>query len=399
MNVNHGLRSRAVSLLGVTGFILFSTTNVLAGETLKDLEREIRVLIDSSKSSVVTVSARFSSDAPAKKDNGILSFFKTESPQAPVSFMNIGSGIIFNKDGYILTRSSIVVGAELISVRLSSGDDIKAEFVGQDPETGFAIIKVKHKSLKPAKLGNSDTVVPGDWNLLIGNSLGVYPSVTFGTVNGLRKDGMLQISADLNPGNNGNPIINSDGEVIGLIAGLLNTFDEFSLYRIDQKSHLTTLAYPINWIKRIADDIIQYGYLRKGWMGVVGYYDRWTPEIREIKQNSPAQKAGLTKGDIIVRFAAKQVKTIAELARLVEYSFPGEEVDLQYLRAGKLFDTTLKIGERKQPDDPVRQFSNRAAVVGTPSLKDINERNLLIGRRIEQLEKELLQLKKMMNSK
>lgn len=368
-----------------------------AGETLKTLEREIQALIDSTTHSVVTVSAHFSSEAQSQKESGLFSFFKSEKSQPPITYVNIGSGIVYERDGYILTRSSIVLGADRIRVTLFNGKEIPAEFVGYEPESGFAVIKIEYQPLQAAHLGNSDDIVPGSWNIMIGNSYGVYPSVTFGTVNGLRNDGMLQISADLYPGNNGNPVLNVDGEIIALIAGRLNTFDEMTVPAVGQQTNFATLAYPINWVKRIADDIINYGYVRKGWLGVVGYHDSWQPTIRKIKDNSPAKKAGLSEGDVIVKFSYKNVKSISELARLVEYTTPGETVNLEFLRDGKLHQANIRIGERK----PVTDLAPRSSsgVVGKPAALSVQERTLFIEHRIEQLEKELAHLKKMVQGK
>jgi len=369
-----------------------------AGETLTSLEREIRTLIDSTKTSVVTVSAHFAGEQRREKESGILSFFKTESPQAPVSYINIGTGIIFNEQGHILTRSSIILGAEFIKVIFASQEEVTADFVGYDPETGFAVIKVAHSGLQPARLGNSDAVVPGAWNLMIGNSLGVYPSITFGTINGVREDGMLQISADLNPGNNGNPIFDVRGDVIGLIAGRLNVFDDGSLLNGYARTHTTILAYPINRIKRVAEDIIAYGYVRKGWLGVMGYYDSSTPKIGEIKHNSPAENAGLSEGDVIVKFSLRDVRSISDLARLVERATPGESVPLEYLRSGKRYQTVVKIGEKKRkPSASAEQQGSRTLTTPIPYPR--HERNDFIVRRIEQIEHELQQLKKMVHSR
>ena len=131
-------------------------------------------------------------------------------------------------------------------VTFSNGVESPAIFVGHDPETGFAVLKTQIEYLIPARLGDSNNIVPGAWNLMIGNSLGVYPSVVFGSINGIRNDGMIQISANLNPGNNGSPILNTKGEVVGLVAGQMNPRESLTNSFLDYDFHATILAYPMD---------------------------------------------------------------------------------------------------------------------------------------------------------
>ncbi|RMF62907.1 MAG: PDZ domain-containing protein [Calditrichaeota bacterium] len=400
-------KAKRLSFFITLGLVCSTAPLLHAGETLRILEREIQTLIDSSKQSVVTVTARFSTVVSSEKETGLLSFFKSENP-TPRSraHINVGSGIIFDRQGYILTRSSIVLGAEADFVTLADGRELNAQFVGHDPETGLAILKVDSAGLKPARFGNSDRVVPGSWALLIGNSVGVYPSIVLSAVNGIRNDGLIQISASLSPGNNGSALISAEGEVIGVVAGRIDPrvgFDQtISIYDLNA----TTLAYPINWIKKIARDIIEYGHVRKGWLGVVGYYDGRKPKIRAIKENSPAEKAGLTKGDVILKFSNKEVKNISELARMVEYTVPGQEVSLEYMRGGEVRRVDVEIGQKAAPDVTLgasagsgpQAFLPQTQEVNTPG-HDLNPREKdLLEKRINRLEWELRQLKKLVGA-
>ncbi|MFQ5770615.1 MAG: S1C family serine protease [bacterium] len=397
----------SILLFAITFPLLRVTGSVFAGETLKGLEREISKLIDSSKVSVVTVASRFSQEVYIEKESGILSFFKTEVQKQAISYVNIGSGIILDDSGHILTRSSIVWGAESNIVTIANGKELSAEFVGHDPETGFAVIKqIDDENLKPAKLGNFDGITPGSLIVMIGNSLGVFPSIDFGVINGIRDDGMIQISTNLNPGNNGSPIFNLSGEVIGLVAGRLNV--QHSMFEPVQGYNYTetTLAYPIDWIKKIAQDIIQFGYVRRGWLGVVGYHDTGKPKIRKIKENSPAQQAGLNEGDIIVKYSNIEVKSISELVHLVEYTPPGQTVAIEFNRSGEMLRAEIAIGERSIqntydlgfiPNNPTRNIlldkTSTSTIRGYPA--DLIERNKFLEMRINDLEKELNKLKKM----
>ncbi|MFQ5649656.1 MAG: S1C family serine protease [bacterium] len=379
-----------------------------AGETLAALEKEILVLIGSTKESIVTVTSYFSQEVSIEKERGILSFFRSETEKKSLSYINIGSGVIFNEAGYILTRSSIVWGAEKNVVTLVDGREVPAQFVGQDPETGLSVLKIEVENVAPARLGDSDEVLLGSWNFMIGNSLGVYPSITFGSVNGLRNDGMIQLSAILNPGNNGSPIINLQGEVVGVVAGQLNPASAMSELPLGD-FHSPTLAYPINWVKRIANDIIKFGYVRKGWLGVVGYRDGQKPKVSQIKEDSPAQQAGLVEGDVILRFSYKEVRSISELARLVEYTPPGETVSLEYRRGDKILLTNVKVGEKTAIDtlaarasfpNPGAEFLPRPSetLESRNVLLHFLEKNEVLERRINRLESEMMRLKKLLES-
>lgn len=402
------LKAISIHFLSTALLVFFSGSSAFCGNSLKNLEKDISTLIDSSKVSVVTVASRFSQEVYVEKESSILSFFKTEVEKKAITYINIGSGIIFDKNGHILTRSSIVLGSVSNSVTLANGEEYPASFVGHDPETGFAVIKIAGDGLKPAHLGSSDTISLGSWIIMIGNSLGVYPSVVLGSINGLRADGIIQVTANLEPGNNGSPIFNTKGEVIGVVAARMNTNEGVpQSFRASSFSY-TILAYPINWIKRIAQDLIQFGHVRKGWLGVVGYHDGVNPRISEVIDNSPAHNAGLTVGDVIVRFSGKEVRSIAELAHLVEYSVPGKTVTLDYMRAGKLFNVDIEIGEKSVNDvasSELYQAPNYSAFVDRamkpwPHNYPLNwvERNQMLEMRIMNLEKELEKLKSMIES-
>lgn len=404
-------RQRNLSKFLTTTFLIFKfAPNAFCGETIEDLARELNRLIDSSKVSVVTVVARVSHEIYVEKESGILSFFKPERQKQAISYVNVGTGLIVDKEGHIVTRSSIVSDADYSSVTLANGEEIPAKFIGHDPETGFAVIKIAHADLKPAHFGRSEGIRPGSWIVMIGNSLGAFPSIDFGAINGLRSDGLIQISANLNPGNNGSPIISLKGEVIALVAGRINAQEHFVDPFKDPIYSGITLAYPIDWIKRIVEDLIQVGYVRKGWLGVVGYYDDRQPKIREIKENSPAQRAGLTKGDVIMNYADFKVENISELIRLVEYTSPGQTVTVEFMRDEKILKTDIEIGEKSRPTGSelsrrspptvsITNYGTTAAEVPQRFPLDLFEQNRLLEKRIERLEAALFKLQRTVQSK
>lgn len=387
--------------------VLFLYQNVFSGETLKKFEQELQELVLSNKASIVTVRAEFSHKIQVQKESGLFSLFKneTEPEVKEFSFVNIGTGVVFDESGHIITRSSIVLGALKNEVSFSNGMMLQAEFVGNDPGTGFAIIKVdpsKLETLQPAKFSDSANVNAGSWNFIMGNALGVYPAIVIGTVNGVREDGMIQISANLSPGNNGSPIINLKGEVIGLVAGQLMPDGDIAVNWGRFGTSQTTMAYPCNWVKKIANDIIAYGYVKRGWLGVVGYYDGDRPKIRQIKANSPAQKAGLAEGDIVLKFSGRKIRNISHFAKIVENTSPGRLVKLEFMRADQIYSTEVELTEKRKTgnysfsSDSLKSQNVNSKVyelAGQKNNYQIQRRNQILVERVNYLEQELEKIK------
>ncbi|MCG8606507.1 trypsin-like peptidase domain-containing protein, partial [bacterium] len=372
------------------------------------LEREIRRFIDSSQVSVVTVTSRFSQEVDVEQESGILSFFKSSVKKQPLSYINVGTGIIIDDQGHVVTRSSVVLGSEYNSVTTADGRELEAEFIGYDPETGFSVLKLAGDGgFKPASLAAAVEIIPGSTTIMIGNSLGVFPSIFLGTVNGVMQDGMIQLSVNLNPGGNGSPIYDLKGNVIGLVAGRLNVQQNFTATSTGFHYNEPTLAYPIKWIKRVADDLIAYGHIRKGWLGVVGYYDGNRPKVREIKVDSPAEQAGLVKGDIIVKYSSHAITNISELVHLVETTRPGMRVAIEFLRGDQVLQKEIEIGE-KSIASVILPALDRSAGIQRPSdeqetnqtdFRSLIERNRVLEIRINYLEKEIEKLKSLLKSK
>ncbi len=370
----------------------------LAGETLSSLDKELQSLIDSTKQSVMTVTATFS-QVVIEEGAGLFPFFRTPSGKRPVTFTNIGTGVVFDQLGHVITRSSIVTGAESIMLTMADGRQFQADFVGHDYATGIAVLKTGALNLQPMAFSSADEILPGSFSVIIGNSLGVYPSVALGMVNGLRNDGLLQVSASLLPGNNGSPLISLNGELIGLLAGQLNSNPGFFIPSMVFQNNATVVAYPVGWIKRIGEDLIELGYVRKGWLGIVGAHEGPHPEIGEIRPDSPAQKAGLVAGDIILKFSHKDVNSISELARVVEFTVPGTRIQIEYMRGSLHAETTVAVGEKSREDWPENSWNR---VEGVPIMDAGNQEEsgaaparMQLERRLNQLELELLELRKL----
>ena len=292
-------------------------------------------------------------------------FFGQQMPQQTPR-KSLGSGFIIDKEGYILTNNHVVERADEIRVRLDSGKEYEAQIIGTDPETDIALIKVKPdtNNLPAVELGDSDACEVGEWVIAIGNPFGLSQTVTVGVVSALgrdigagRYDNYIQTDASINPGNSGGPLINIEGKVIGINGAILPG---------NQGGNIGIgFAVPINMVKDIIADLKSTKGVSRGWMGV-SLQNVITPELSkalklstsegalvgDVTPDSPADKAGLKRGDVIVKFDNKEVKSSQALPRMVAKNKLGSTVEVVVARNGdrKTYKITLgdlKAGEKK----------------------------------------------------
>jgi len=269
---------------------------------------------------------------------------------------SLGSGFIVSKDGTILTNSHVVSQSDEVQVELSDGRKFKAEVVGMDERTDIAVIKIKgNGELPTVRLGNSEKMRPGDWIMAIGNPFGLEQTVTVGVVSAIGRimhggplARFIQTDAAINPGNSGGPMFNLQGEVIGI-----NTM----IYAGGQG---IGFAIPINLAKNVMPQLLKSGKVERGWLGV--YIQAITPElakafklktedgalIAEVYQGSPASKAGLKSGDVIVEFNGKKVESPTDLSIAVGNTKAGVATKVKVVRGGKKMDMEVTIGEYDQ---------------------------------------------------
>lgn len=350
---------RTVYLVLILCLVLIGWTGTIHAQrkVLTSLEQDITSLVESVKPSLVTIetASRFG-DKKAK--------------EIPPTF--VGSGIIYTPDGYILTSASVVSGMRSFKITLPDDRVLPGKLVGTDDESNLAVLKVETTGLSPAKLGNSDSTRVGSWLTVVGNSYGLPNAVALGLVNGLREDGFIQMSANVSPGNSGGPVLDTYGRVIGLVAAKLSESSYIGAVQIyeDKKATITipshqieipssgiSLALPINKVKKTADEIIKYGSVKRGYLGI--YPENLTPGlvikpdissgvlVAEVVQGSPAEKAGLLKGDIIVFFAETPVIDGNHIRKLIKSKKANEGVKLQVLRGADLKEIQVVLGEAK----------------------------------------------------
>jgi Do/DeqQ family serine protease len=254
-----------------------------------------------------------------------------------------GSGVIVDKEGYILTNNHVIEGADKVKVRLNDGREFTATVKGQDSRTDLAVLHMKSKDLPVATLGDSDKLEVGEWAIAIGSPFGLEHTVTVGVISAKGRSGFgtgtyedfVQTDASINPGNSGGPLINIDGEVIGINAMII------------QPGTGIGFAIPINMAKQILNDLIKTGKVVRPWLGIS--VQDLTPEIAEhfkakekegvlvgqVYQGTDAEKAGLASGDIIISVDDKPIKNGGELVKEIQKRKVGQKVKLSIIREGK----------------------------------------------------------------
>ncbi len=272
----------------------------------------------------------------------------------------LGSGIIISKDGYILTNNHVVEDVDELRVKLIDNSEYTAKVIGTDPSTDIALIKIDAKNLPVAVLGNSDDLKIGEWVLAIGNPLNLTSTVTAGIVSALHRninilrgrnnvrsiENFIQTDAAINPGNSGGALVNMKGQVIGVNSAIATNTSYYMGYGF---------AVPINIAKAVVDDIIKYGKVRRGYLGV--YIQDVTPVtakgvkldkprgvfVTSVIKGSAADKAGIKEGDVILAVNGKPVNRTNELQAKIGIMNPGDKVKLTIWRNGKEMTITATL--------------------------------------------------------
>ena len=294
---------------------------------------------------------------PNANDPWFRFFFGDQSsePQA-----GLGSGVIVSASGYILTNNHVVEGADEIEVVLNDSRSARAKVIGTDPDTDLAILKIELDRLPVIVLGNSDGAQVGDQVLAIGNPFGVGQTVTSGIVSALGRnqlgintfENFIQTDAAINPGNSGGALVDSNGNLVGI-----NT----AIYSQSGGSMGIGFAIPVSLAKSVLDQIIKNGAVTRGWIGVE--IQEITPELAEsfrlpntngaliagIMRGSPADKAGIKPGDVLLSIDKRTVKDAQSLLELIAALDPGQSGNFHLRRESKEMDLTVTVGKRPKP--------------------------------------------------
>jgi serine protease Do len=293
-------------------------------------------------------------------------FFKG-NPPGSFEQRGLGSGFVMDRNGYILTNNHVVEDADQIRVKLANGKEYDGKVVGRDPKTDLALVKINGASdLHPLQMGNSDDLKVGSWVMAVGSPFGLEQTVTAGIVSAKGRvigsgpyDDFIQTDASINPGNSGGPLINMKGEVVGINTAIIASGQGIGF------------AIPINMAKEIAPQLQEKGHVTRGWLGVsiqevtpelaksFGLKEKKGALVSQVFSGSPAEKAGIEQGDVIVEFDGKAIADSKDLPRIVASTPVGKTVTIKLSRDGKVLDRQVKVGEMEE----------KAEVAKTPSTK------------------------------
>jgi serine protease Do len=269
-----------------------------------------------------------------------------------------GSGFIISADGYILTNNHVVADVDKITVVLKDGRKLDAKVIGTDDKSEVALIKVDAKDLPIVELGDSDELEVGEWVIAIGNPFGLSETVTVGVVSakgrqiGIMDGGyedFIQTDAAINPGNSGGPLLNIDGKVVGINTAIISQSGGYMG---------VGLAIPINMARQIKDQLMATGKVERGYIGVTMNPEGLTQElaesfgldkntgvlVTEVEPESPADKAGLKQGDVILKMNGKDVRSNESLRNTISLMAPGTKVKLTIFRDAKEKEVTVEVG-------------------------------------------------------
>ena len=277
-----------------------------------------------------------------------------------------GSGVIISEDGYIVTNNHVVDNADKIEIVFSDKHSAIASVVGTDPSTDLALLKVEEKNLPYVYFGNSDSVKVGEWVLAVGNPFNLESTVTAGIVsakgrniniikdrNNAAIESFIQTDAAVNPGNSGGALVNLNGELIGINSAIATPTGTYAGY---------SFAIPVNIVKKVIDDLTKYGVVQRAILGVApqemnddlarqaGLSSPQGIYVANVNEGTAAAEAGLQKGDVIVRLDGSIVKSTPELLERVGGKRPGDNLDIEYYRNGKLNKVQAKLRNRDGND-------------------------------------------------
>jgi Do/DeqQ family serine protease len=291
-------------------------------------------------------------------------FFGSEGPDSRSEFRRpgLGSGVIIDKRGLVLTNFHVVKGADEILIRLSDKREYRGQILGTDPKTDLAVVKFQpDHEITVASLGNSDALRVGEWAIAIGNPFGLDQTVTVGVISATGRsdvgiatyENFIQTDASINPGNSGGPLVNLKGQVIGVNTAIVAAGQGIGF------------AIPINMVKRVVDQLVDKGKVVRGWLGValqpispdlaqsLGLAGTNGAVVGSTITGSPAAQAGLQQGDVIVAYDNTPVDDYRHVQRLVAETRVGKSVTLQIVRKKQKMDLAVTIAE--VPDETARR--------------------------------------------
>jgi len=370
---NHQASGREFQLIAdkgptINGFkVMFGSNPNLVADVAESVAPSV-VNIDISKSQTIRTPRGMNPLAPFFGDEMFQQFFGYQfdgqqfhqfGNQQPMKqlIQGNGSGVIIDHEGHILTNNHVIQGADEVQITLNDGRAYPAKVIGSDAYSDIAVLKIDAPDLKPAPLGDSDALRPGEWVLAVGSPLGFDHTVTLGIISALSRRvpdinmnlDFIQTDAAINPGNSGGPLVNLDGKVIGI-----NT-------AISGRGQNIGFAIPISVAKSVTENLITNGQVNRPWIGIA--MTELTPQlskslgltentsgvvISQVLPGSPSAKAGLIEGDVVQRVDGKVIQGPKDIQSLVQNKKIGDELNLQVLRQGRMVGLALRTEQLPQ---------------------------------------------------
>lgn len=387
------MRSARMSLSGLSALVLWLGALVLAQPAAADGPNSLAPLAKKLSPAVVNISTTQTVKGPqgvplpkVPKGSPFEEFFEDffnkrgGAQQLDRKVSSLGSGFVIDGvEGLVVTNNHVIEGADEIIVNFSDGSKLKVDKVlGKDPKSDLALLKVTPKKpLADVKFGSSATLEVGDWVLAIGNPFGLGGSVSVGIISAKSRDinsgpydDYLQTDAAINKGNSGGPLFNMDGDVIGVNTAIISpTGGSIGI----------GFAVPSDTVVAVVDQLKQFGRMRRGWLGVkiqtvnediaetLGVPDNMGALISAITPDSPAAKAGLEVGDVIMKFDGKDVTTMRGLPKIVAQAPIGKAVDVEVLRKGETKKLSVTVGLMEDDDAPATEEGGAPAPGAAPA--------------------------------
>lgn len=284
--------------------------------------------------------------------------FQEGAPHREYKQRSLGSGFIIDRDGYIVTNNHVIENADRITVKLADGTDMEASVVGRDPNTDLALIKIDASgSYEPLKMGDSDGVEIGSWVVAVGSPFGLEQTVTAGIVSAKGRvigagpyDDFIQTDASINPGNSGGPLLNLNGDVVGINTAIIASGQGIGF------------AIPVNLAKGIVQQLKESGEVTRGWLGVgiqnlspelAGYYDLDADSgalVTQVYPGDPADLGGIRPGDVIVGINGKTIESSRDLSSVIAGLPVGRDAAVDILRNGRQKTIQVRLTKREDAE-------------------------------------------------
>ncbi len=380
----HPFFMRAVVTFLIIGWVLgCQHTPALAKDSGQKFPRSFAELVKKSSPSVVNIIALKiirspgQGAAPLGPEDPMRDFFERFfGRQLPQEYRQneLGTGFVIDREGFILTNNHVVEQTEELKVRFSDEKQYNAKIIGRDPKTDLALIKIDaQEPLTPLRLGDSDSLQVGDWVVAIGNPFGLGNTVTAGIVSAKYRqigggpyDNFIQTDAPINPGNSGGPLLDLDGKVVGVNSAIFSQ---------DGGNIGIGFAIPINMAKQLLPQLRE-GRVRRSWLGVM--VQNITPELKsklglgtdqgalvsDVSAGGPAEKAGIKRGDVILKFDGKAIRSSRDLPFVVASTPIGKKVAVEVMREGQRMNlqvTTEELQEETE-EEPAGKTSSRLGI-------------------------------------